>query len=249
MAVASRDAGHEIVGVVSRSGEERFGPPLNWADAFPAADVMLVAVRDEAIVDVVDCLEEKSFDTPVAAHLSGFVPVTTLRPLQETGVAIGGFHPLQTLPDPERGSRALAGSYAGIEGDPLAVGLLTDLAGSLGMRPFRLRDEFRPAYHAGAAAASSFVITAIATAADLLASAHVDPSVARPLVETAIANVFEFGPGRALTGPIARGDIETVIGHLTASSEVSPEVGRQFKLMAEATAIRAGKAEEPGQWS
>jgi predicted short-subunit dehydrogenase-like oxidoreductase (DUF2520 family) len=51
-----------------------------------------------------------------------------------------------------------------------------------------------------------------------------------------------------LTGPIARGDIETVIGHLTAAREVSEHVGRQFQLMAEATTIRAGREEDLHRW-
>ncbi len=247
--MASRDAGHEIAGVLSRNGEEKFGPALRWGDPLPVADLILIAVRDEAILEVVKRLEKSSFAAAVVAHVSGFTPVTTLRPLLKTGAAIGGFHPLQTLPDPDRGARALAGSYVGVEGDPLALDTLTHLADSLEMHPFRLRDEFRPAYHAGAAAASNFLVTVLAIAADLFDSAEVDPAVARPLVETAISNVYESSPGAALTGPIARGDIETVIGHLTAAHQVSEEVGRQFKLMAEATAIRAGKIEETDKWS
>ena len=247
--MASRDAGHEIVGVLSRNGEERFGPPLRWGDPLPTTDLILIAVRDETILEVVERLEETSLAAAVVAHVSGFMPVTTLRPLLETGAAIGGFHPLQTLPDPDRGARALAGSYVGVDGDPLALDTLTHLAESLEMHPFRLRDEFRPAYHAGAAAASNFLVTALAIAADLFDSAEVDPAVARPLVETAISNVYESSPAAALTGPIARGDIETVIGHLTAAHRVSEEVGRQFKLMAKATAISAGKIEEIDKWN
>ena len=247
--LALGDSGHDIAGVLSRSGEQNFGPPLRWGDQLPVVDLILIAVQDEAIPEVVERLEQAQFDAAVVAHLSGFMPVTTLRPLQVAGSAIGGFHPLQTLPDPERGARALAGSYVGIEGDPLALDTLTHLAESLDMHPFRLRDESRRAYHAGAAAASNFVITALAIAADLFDSAEIDPTVARPLVESAIVNAYESRPGASLTGPIARGDIETVIGHLRAAHEVSEEVGRQLRLMAEATAIRAGKAEVIDKWS
>jgi predicted short-subunit dehydrogenase-like oxidoreductase (DUF2520 family) len=142
----------------------------------------------------------------------------------------------------------LAGSHVAIGGDPLAVDTLTHLAGSLGMSPFLLDDAARPAYHAAAAAASNFVTTALALAADLYESAGVDPTVARPLVERVVANVFETGAGSALTGPIARGDTDTVIGHLTAAKDVSADVGRQFGLMAEATAIRAGREEDLHRW-
>lgn len=245
--VASEAAGHEIVGVLSRSPDGRW-PSLEWDARLPEADVALVAVRDDAISEVSHRLVGTLDDVGVVAHLSGFVPILVLHHLQEQGTAVGGFHPLQTLPDADSGAAALAGSFVGIDGDTLAVDMLTHLASTLGMEPFRLDDRARPAYHAAAAAAANFVVTSLAISGDLFGSAGVDPRVSRPLVERVVANVFEKGGTASMTGPIARGDIETVIGHLTAAHEVSDYVGRQFKLMAEATAIRAGREEDLQRW-
>ena len=246
--MASQRADHEIVGVLSRSGTGEFGPPLDWETPLPEADLLLISVNDKSVVDVATALAPGSSSIAVAAHMSGFLPVTALHVLSERGVAVGGIHPLQTLPDPERGAEALAGSYAGVGGDRLAIDTLTHFATSLGMEPFPLGDDQRPAYHAAAAAASNFVITSLAVASDLFVSAGVDQRVARPLVERAIANLYESSARAALTGPIARGDIETVIGHLTAAHQVSDDVGTQFRLFAEATAIRAGRSREVLQW-
>jgi predicted short-subunit dehydrogenase-like oxidoreductase (DUF2520 family) len=248
LALAAVAAGHRLVGTLSRSPGRAYGPVLDWDRPLPEADIALIAVKDEAIAEVVSRLRGTLGAVAVAAHLSGFVPITVLNPLQEEGVAVGGFHPLQSLPDPETGSAALAGSFVGIGGDPLAVDALNHLAGSLALEPFVLDDAARPAYHAAAAAAANFVVTALAVSGDLFASAGVDPRVSRPLVERVVANVFERGAGSALTGPIARGDIDTVIGHLTAAREVSDEVGRQFRLMAEATTIRAGREQDLHRW-
>jgi predicted short-subunit dehydrogenase-like oxidoreductase (DUF2520 family) len=248
IAIAASRAGHEICGVISRSGDASFGPLIGPDDPLPESDLLLISVRDEAIAGVAEHLAGRSDSVAVAAHLSGFTPVTSLRALADRGLSTGGFHPLQTLPDPERGAKALAGSFVGLDGDPLALDTLTHLASSLGMEPFRLDDTIRPAYHAAAAAASNFVLTALATSGDLFDSAGVDPRVARPLVERAVANFYEQGP-QALTGPIARADTETVIGHLEAARTVSEEVGVQFRLMAEATAIRAGRSEEVDRWT
>lgn len=247
LALAAQAAGHEIVGVLSRRAEDRW-ERLQWDTRLPEADVLFIAVRDEAIPEVAARIAAHVADIGVVAHLSGFTPVLALHEIQERGTAVGGFHPLQSLPDPEAGAQALAGSFVGIDGDQLGVDLLTHLASSLGLEPFRLDDEARPAYHAAAAAAANFVVTALAISGDLFRSAGVDPRVSRPLVEVAVANVFEKGPRASLTGPIARGDIETVIGHLTAAHEVSDHVGRQFKLMAEATTIRAGREEDLRRW-
>jgi predicted short-subunit dehydrogenase-like oxidoreductase (DUF2520 family) len=248
VALAAAAAGHEIAGVVSRSGDDRFGPPLDLEASLPPADLLLVAVGDEAIAGVAASLAPRAGSVPVAAHLSGFLPTTALLRLADRGIAIGGFHPLQTLPDPESGAAALAGSYAGIGGEGLAFDTLSGFASSLGMDWFRLSDEMRPSYHAAAAAAANFVIASLSVAGDLFEQAAVDPKVAEPLVQQAVANFFEQGAS-ALTGPIARGDTLTVRGHLEAAQEVSADVGRQFRLMAEATAIRANRSNEVAEWS
>lgn len=248
IAIASERAGHEITGVLSRHPGATRWPDLEWDSDLPDTDIALVAVRDDAIAEVSERISPIVGNVGVVAHLSGFTPVLVLHHLQEKGIAVGGFHPLQSLPDPETGAAALAGAFVGIDGDALAVDMLTHLATTLGMEHFRLDDTARPAYHAAAAAAANFVVTSLAISGDLYKSAGIDPRVSRPLVERAVANVFEKGSGASLTGPIARGDIETVIGHLTAAHEVSDHVGRQFKLMAEATAIRAGREEDLRRW-
>ena len=248
LALASTAAGHEIVGVLSRTPGQVYGPDLSWDSALPEADVALIAVRDDDIADVVERIRPLVDAVAVVAHLSGFVPLLSLHPLDKTGVALGGFHPLVSMPDPERGADTLRGAYVGIDGDRLAIDTLTHLAGSLGLDPFRLTDEARPAYHAAAAAASNFVVTSLAVSADLFDSVGIDPRVSRPLVERAVANVFEKGPAGSLTGPIARGDVDTVIGHLTAAHDVSDEMGKQFRLMAQATTIRAGREQDLRKW-
>ncbi len=248
LALASTRAGHELVGVLTRSGESPFGPVLDWTSDLPPADILFIAVRDDAIPSVAERLLPIAGNVAVVAHLSGFTPVLVLHPFQEAGAAVGGFHPLQSMPAPEAGAAALAGSFVGIGGDRLAVDTLTHFAGTLGMEPFPLDDDSRPAYHAAAAVASNFVVTALAVASDLFDSAGIDPRVSRPLVERAMANVYEKGHLESLTGPISRGDIDTVLGHLTAAHHVSDEVGRQFRLMAEATTIRAGREEDLERW-
>ncbi len=248
LGLAGERVGHEVIGVLSRRPFEGAWQQLEWSEPLPETDVVIVSVRDDAIAEVSHRIAPLVGAAAVVTHLSGFTPVATLHHLQEQGVAVGGFHPLQSLPDPETGAAALAGSYVGIDGDPLAVDTLTHLASTLGMKDFRLPDTARPAYHAAAAAAANFVVTSLAISGDLFESAGIDPEVSRPLVEHVVANVFEKGARESLTGPIARGDVETVVGHLTAAHEVSDYVGRQFQLIAEATAIRAGREEDLRRW-
>lgn len=247
IAIAAGEAGHHLVGLLTRS-EQGYGPPLEWTEPLPETDVLLLAVKDDAISDVVQVLKPIVGRVAVAAHMSGFVPVSALHELQGEGVAIGGFHPLVSMPEPVTGARALRDAFVGIDGDQLAIDTLTHFGNSLGMESFHLDDTARPAYHAAAAAAANFVVTSLAVAGDLFDAAGVDPRVARPLVERVVANCFDIGPRQSLTGPIARGDIETVVGHLAAASDVSSAVGQQFLLLAEATAVRAGREEDSKLW-
>jgi len=248
LATAAPVAGHEIVGVLSRSSSLDYGPALPWDTQLPEADVVLIAVNDDAIATVAERLQPMVDKVAVAAHLSGFVPVLALKPIHERGTAVGGFHPLVSMPDPASGAAALRGAFVGIGGDQLAVDALTHLGSSLGLDVFRLEDADRPAYHAAAAAAANFVVTSLAISGDLFESAGIDPRVSRPLVERVVANCFDKSPSQSLTGPIARGDVDTVIGHLTAANEVSDSVGQQFQLMVEATAVRAGRERDLHRW-
>ena len=138
-----------------------------------------------------------------------------------SGAATGSFHPLQSLSDPETGARSLAGAWAGVTAEEPLFGLLTDLATSLDMIPFRLLDSVKPVYHAAASAASNYVVAALDLAASLLESASVPFEAVGPLSRTAVANAFAQGPRQALTGPIARGDWETVRGQFEAVKEIS----------------------------
>jgi predicted short-subunit dehydrogenase-like oxidoreductase (DUF2520 family) len=110
------------------------------------------------------------------------------------------------------------------------------------MVPFRLLDSVKPAYHAAASAASNYVVAALDLAGSLLESASVPFEAVAPLTRTAVSNSFAQGPRQALTGPIARGDWETVKGQLEGVARTRPDRLNQFRLMAEATAITAGKS-------
>ena len=246
LAAAAEEAGHDIVGVVSR-GASHSWQELGW-DAPLQADLLLIAVTDDAIAGVSQRVADRVSDVAVVAHLSGFVPVAILSHLHDRGVAVGGLHPLVSMPSPEIGARALAGAAAAIGGDSLAVDTLTHFADSLGMIPFELVDEARPAYHAASAAAANFVVTALGVAFELFEAAGVDREVARPLVSGVVNNLFSHGAEASLTGPIARGDTDTVVGHLAAAHSISDSVGAQFRLLAEATAIRAGRKTDRDLW-
>lgn len=250
LALAAEAAGHRIVGVVSRSAAlaDRY-PQLSAAAELPDSDLLVIATPDDHIEETAVDLAPFAARVDAVAHVSGFKGVKALAPFALLGIGIGSFHPLQTLPDPETGARSLAGAWAGLTASEPLLTVLTDLATSLKMIPFALGDEVKAIYHAAAASASNYVLASLDLASSLLSAASVPFEALEPLTRTVVANAFSRGPdgafGRgpasALTGPIARGDWATVKGQFEAVQTLGPARAEQFRLMAMAAAITAGR--------
>ena len=175
-------------------------------------------------------------------HTSGAAGLDALAAATEAGAATFSVHPLQTFPD---GATDLTGCPCAISGsDDEALSYARALAERLGMRPFEVDEQSRAAYHAAASIASNFLVALEESAAGLLARVGVDEAreLLTPFVLRAAANWAELGP-RALTGPIARGDSETVRRHLVALREHAPElIGLYEELAERARAVAAEQA-------
>ena len=247
--IAAKRAGHRIVavagrtpGTVQRVARLLDAVPLGLSDELPPADLLMIAVRDDAIAEVAAHIHAPHVDA--AIHLSGLTPLDALAPLRQVGVAIGVLHPLQTLPTPDAGADALAGSWMAVTTpDERLRTVLEDLAASLGARSFTIPDAARAVYHAAAAAAANGTVAALAVAEELFTAAGVPFDAARPLVDAVVANAFGLGPGAALTGPIARGDVGTVRAQLAAVGGWAPEELDRFIALGRLVADIAGKAE------
>jgi predicted short-subunit dehydrogenase-like oxidoreductase (DUF2520 family) len=185
------------------------------------AELILLCVPDRAIAEVAAGFEPG----PWIAHVSGGTPLSALDPHERRF----GLHPLQTFTR-ARGPEQLDGAFAAISGEKhkeLEVGFW--LARTLGLEPFALDDSARALYHAGAVVASNFLVTLYRAAADLLDGAGAPPEALVPLMRRTIENRFE------LTGPIERGDWETVEAHLAAIRERRPELLALYETLSDTT--------------
>ena len=188
----------------------------------PDAGLVLICVPDDVIAEVAAAIPPG----PWVGHVSGATPLAALAPHPRRF----SLHPLQTFTR-TRGPEQLDGAWAAVtsESDE-ARSVALWLADILGLRPFELADESRPLYHAGAAIASNYLVTLHAVAADLFRAAGAPPEALAPLMRRTIDNDFE------LTGPIDRGDWETVDAHRRAIRAARPELEPLYDLLAEATA-------------
>ena len=213
------------------------------------AEVALLCVPDAEIEAACERVAGHAPRLRFAGHTSGATTLSALSPATAAGALAFSLHPLQTVPDDRS---PLGGAPAAIAGaDEVALELARALAKALGMVPFEVDENARIAYHAAASIASNFLVTLEESAAGLLESAGVgDAAEARellaPLVLRSAANWAERG-GDALTGPIARGDAETVAAHLEALREQAPELLPLYQALAERTMeIAAARAATAG---
>lgn len=189
-----------------------------------AADVWLIAVPDDAIVDVAERLAKAPGPRPaVAAHCAGALPAALLEPLAAQGVACGSFHPAMTFRGAPGDAEALAGAVVAIEGEPRAVAVLEGLADRLGVARVSVAAERKARYHTALVMASNGRMALDAAAVRLLADAGLDEARAlallRPLVARTEQNLRAATPAHAHTGPVARGDARTVRFQLDALAD------------------------------
>jgi predicted short-subunit dehydrogenase-like oxidoreductase (DUF2520 family) len=185
------------------------------------ADLVLLCVPDGAIAEVAAEFEPG----PWIAHVSGGTPLSALAPHERRF----GMHPLQTFTH-ARGPEQLDGASAAVTAESSGgVDAGFWLARTLGLEPFELADSERALYHAGAVVASNFLVTLYRAAADLLDAAGAPPEALVPLMRRTIENGFE------LTGPIERGDWETVEAHRAAIREHRPELQALYETLSDTT--------------
>jgi len=187
-----------------------------------AAELVLLCVPDTAIPEVARAVAPG----PWIAHVSGATSLSALDP----HASRFSVHPLQTFTR-ARGPEQLDGAHAAVtaESDEARERGFW-LARILGLEPFDLRDDARLLYHAGAAIASNYLVTLHRVASQLFRAAGAPPDGLAPLMRRTIDNGFE------LTGPIERGDWETVEAHRRAIRATRPEVEPLYDVLAEATA-------------
>jgi len=196
---------------------------------------ILIAVADSAVPAVAETLAEAMAEAGlsggVALHTCGTLGPEALEPLADRGVSCGTIHPLQTVAAPGQGVAALPGSAFAVAGDTEALAWAERIAAILDGEPLRIAPKFRPVYHAAAVMASNYVVTLLDAAVILMGAAGITEDRAlraiAPLAKASLNNAADLGPLRALTGPIERGDSETVALHLNAL-EKEPESVREL---------------------
>lgn len=204
-------------------------------------DIFLIAAPDDQIEACCASLAETGVlsKKSVVFHCSGALPSSVLAKAQQQGAAVASIHPIRTFAMPEKVIEDFAGTYCGVEGDQRALDSLTPLFNSIGARFVPIEREAKVLYHAAAVFASNYLVTLLDTAIQTYARAGIPQDVALKMMSVLVRettnNVLQSGPEAALTGPIARGDVDTVFRQYRAISAVDASQGRLYKQLGIAT--------------
>jgi predicted short-subunit dehydrogenase-like oxidoreductase (DUF2520 family) len=204
------------------------------ADAAFTADVVWICVGDAAIAQCAAELAAQSrWKGKIAFHSSGALGSHELKPLQQRGAAVASVHPMMTFVRSARPQ--LEGVTFAVEGDTRAVRVAKTIAHDLGGRAVNIDAKRKPLYHAFGAFTSPLIVATIAAAEQVARKAGLDRAAARaaiaPILRQTIANYFEHGPAGAFSGPLVRGDLETVRRHLNVLKAI-PEARAAYVALA-----------------
>jgi predicted short-subunit dehydrogenase-like oxidoreductase (DUF2520 family) len=235
MAAALADAGYQVLGVATRVR------PLSPAEL--AADLLLIAVPDDALAPLIDSLARSGAfrQGQIVAHTSGAHGVAVLGPALAHGARPLALHPAMTFAGgPADLDRLRKGISFGVTSPqnvrPVAEALVRDLGGT----PEWIPEEHRGLYHAALAHGANHLVTLVNDTMDRLREAGVGQPerVLDPLLHAALDNTLRFGDA-ALTGPVSRGDAGTVQRHVATLTATAPEATPAYLALARRTAARA----------
>jgi predicted short-subunit dehydrogenase-like oxidoreductase (DUF2520 family) len=250
MAAALARAGHRIVAAsaVSQASLDRIGAILPQAkiarpeEVVEASDLVLLTVPDDALPGLVRGLADTgvAMEGRLIAHASGRHGLAVLDPAVLAGALPLALHPAMTFTGRPDDVNKMTGISFGVTAPeqlrPVAEALVVEMGGE----PVFISEHKRGLYHAGLASSANHLVTLVAASSDLLRESGV-PDPARmlgPLLSAALENALTLGD-QALTGPVARGDADTVAGHVEVIAKAAPEALGAYLALARLTADRA----------
>ena len=253
-----KERGYRILGVYNRHREtglralERIGEGTVYdreslPAAVPVADLIIITTPDRAIKETAALAGSCSpRNDAYLMHMSGLLDSEILKISGWEG-GVFSFHPLQAIAGFTEGVRLLPEALFTVEGDEKGEKFAGELARSLGLKYLVIKKEYKPLYHAAAVVASNYLVTLVDSSFRLLKKAGMDREEVKKgllqLVKGTLQNLDQMTPAGALTGPIARGDLETIDRHRQALADYAPEIGELYRLLGWYTAEMIGNEE------
>lgn len=250
LGAALGSAGHLVVAAAAVSAASRARaaallphvPILPLDEVVAASDLVILAVPDDALTGLVQGLADTLVwrRGQLALHTSGRCGLAPMLPAIDAGVGAMAIHPAMSFTGTAMDLDRLRETCFGITAPPDLLPVAEALVVEMGGEPVPIDEFDRVRYHLGLVHGANYAITLIAQAMQILRGAGVErpDRVLRPLLNASIDNALRMGDA-ALTGPVARGDVGTVVEHLEVLTHESEDVASTYRALAQATVARA----------
>lgn len=213
------------------------GNPIQSLDDLQPADLFLISTADQSIEDCCKLLTASNVLQAgnIVFHCSGALPASILDSVKSVGALIASVHPIKSFADPILCITNFAGTFCGVDGDDAALAILEKAFQAIGGQTLQVDSANKTFYHAASVVVSNY-LTALC---ELGIQSYVKAGLTRaqalqviaPIAHGTIQNIIELDTARALTGPIARGDVATVKTQLNAFQNWKPEYGDLYRLL------------------
>lgn len=206
-----------------------------------AADIFVIGASDDRIVACCDALVQSGCLSAgnIVCHCSGALPSSVLQAARECGALIASVHPIRSFAHPDKVAQEFTGTYCGVEGDQCAIDVLNPLFSAIGAHFVSIDSSQKTLYHAGAVFASNYLVTLLDTAVQTYTEAGMSRDAALKIMATLVRetaeNVLQTGPEQALTGPVARGDVGTVLKQYKAVKKWHRAYGDLYRQLGKLT--------------
>jgi predicted short-subunit dehydrogenase-like oxidoreductase (DUF2520 family) len=256
-AVALHEKDYRIVGIASRTRQSAYRCAALVSSFFfstdpvevaKVANVILISTPDKVIKEVCDKIAAGGGfqKDDIVIHLSGALGSDILASAKREGAYTLVLHPVQTFPKGQVSAEALSGCYFSLEGDREALEFGQRLVEELGGKAVTIPSEAKPLYHAALCVASNYLVTITDLAVQMLERIGIEKEEAlkmiMPLILGTVKNLEKVGLPGALTGPVSRGDLQTVESHLDTIQRLLPEYLKVYKRLGNLTAELARQA-------
>lgn len=211
----------------------------------PQADSYLLAVSDDQLLNAAALLgTQLDLHGKLIWHCSGALAAAHLSMLAPRGALLASCHPVRSFADSAQAEAEFAGTLCACEGDAAALACLMPALQAAGAQVFSLQAQHKALYHAAAVMANNYLVSLLDSAGLAYQAAGIPADLARQLTlnlaQQGLANLHQFGPELALTGPVARGDWQTVLRHQQAL-QTYPELAALYQALLAPTAALAAR--------
>lgn len=209
----------------------------------PPADIYFIATPDDLVEQTAIALHQqgKIAAGNIIVHGSGTLSSTALSSVKQNHCLIASMHFLKSFADTQNAIATFAGTYCAIEGDEKALAILKPIFANMGINIFSVNNIDKKLCHVASVMANNYLVTLHAHAHQIFLAAGLSETMANQisskLMQDALNNLSSQTHQQALTGPLQRGDINTIRQHIRSlsTSDLSPETRAIYHCLGKAT--------------